>query len=219
MSPTVNHPKIGKLLQYKQEHYGKIIPTNYLKSYKPDLRWDAYMHPYIPTTGYLYAPYVPVQLGWPVFQQPPYNQQSPYNQQAVVEGEIKPENCDGQIPWKYGMPWTYYRKVSLEHTFGTKRSDYYAYTNERPKYTVMPLEAISFDAIIKGSKKVLGSITYLRSYIINPNDSTQEIPDSVWVKEEWLEPHSGREYQAEGEEAVRSRLTDKLAAIKAKRNS
>ncbi|MFA6049978.1 MAG: hypothetical protein WC761_02170 [Candidatus Paceibacterota bacterium] len=219
MSPTVKHPIIGKLLQYKQEHYGKIIPTNYPKSYKPDLRWDAYMHPYTSTVGYLYAPYVPL-----IMSPAPYPAPVPqvaYQPNLFPNGfeEVREPSCDGQIPWKYGMPWTYYRKVSLEHTFGTKRSDYYAYTNERPKYTVMPLEAISFDAIIKGCKKVLGSVTYLRAYIINPNDASQEIPDSVWIKEEWLEPHSGREYQVEGEEAVKSRLTDKLAAIKAKRNS
>lgn len=216
LQPTTNHPKVGTLQQYKKTEYAKVIPTNYLEGDSISVRKDGYL--YSLEAGFVFAPYIPV-IQTPVFNvniplSPPLPvfpspQPSPYV-------EVKPQRKD-QVPWKYGMPWCYYKKAAPEHTRMAKNSEWgFDYTNERPKYTIMPLEAITFESKLKGSSLVLGRTTYLKCYLINPSDPAQDVPDTVWLKEDWLEPHTGKEHKQESDEALKARWKTKLEALKKK---
>lgn len=221
MKPHLNHPFIGKLCQYKAEHYGKVVfswhnPGDKLSEQRSDglVGWiNGVMNP-------CPSEHEPTLIGGmavhginPAIQNygiKPIPQVLPINAwKSFSFFDIK--SVAPKIPWTFSMPWGW--MDGLNHVDVMPNPELYS-KEGRAKIILNPCEAVTFKAKI-GAISV-GTTSYLKCLVTNPRDEDPK-PRLLWIRDTWITPHTGFDsYEQDFRESFQKRWLRKLREEKGK---
>jgi len=212
MKPHLNHPLIGKICQYKPEHYGKVI----FSWHKPEdklheTKWERHI-------GWIHNVMRPCsqddslpaiiwnariqRIGAGAAPPPAVTQESVfYDTKSVAPN----------IPWAFNMPWGWL--TGINH-IDVIPSPEFSSKEGRAKIILNPCEAVTFKAKI-GTIEV-GTTSYLKCLVTNPRDEDPK-PRFLWIKDTWISPHTGLDsYDEDFKESFQKRWLRKLREGKEK---
>jgi len=224
MKPHLNHPFIGKICQYKAEHYGKVVfswhkPGDKLTELREDghVGWiNGVLNPCLqqeeesPIIGGMGA--YPIS---PAIQRAGIN---PYYSTPPLVNAWKSsfvfydtKGVAPNIPWTFSMPWGW--MDGINHIDVIPNPELYS-KEGRAKIILNPCEAVTFKAKI-GTISV-GTTSYLKCLITNPRDDDPK-PRLLWIRDTWIAPHTGFDsYEQDFRETFQKKWLRKLREEKGK---
>ena len=217
MKPHLNHSLIGKICQYKAEHYGKVVfswhkPGDKLAELREDghVGWiSSVMNPCAQEQelvgGIGIATYGIGQISPMIWGNPTpvttWKSYSCYDIKGVAPN----------VPWTFSMPWGWID--GLNHIDVIPNPELYS-KEGRPKIILNPCEAVTFKAKI-GTISV-GTTSYLKCLITNPRDEDPK-PRLLWIRDTWIAPHTGFDsYEQDFRESFQKKWLRKLREEKGK---